>query len=118
MHHLFCVYSPTGTTTYLLYLPDPSIHSALEVIKERRVFHFVAEVTDLRLPAFLCTLLYHHGNSRMNRQGDLGYFNVLLKMQQSHLELFDLLLNRRGHLVSISEQYELPNEKYGVQVNM
>ena len=73
----------------------------LQGVKEGAVLHPVPEVGDLRLAAVVRALLDDRGHGGVHHQRDLRDVDVLLEVQQPHLQLGDLLLHAGGHLVAV-----------------
>lgn len=91
---------------HLLNLPDPAVYARLQLVQEGGVFNFIPEVGDLGLLPTLVALLGDVADNGVDEQADLWNLNVLLKMEQAHLQLCNLLLHRRSHLIAIPEKQE------------
>ena len=92
----------TLTITHLLYFSNPPIDAALEGVQEVGLLRLVAEIGDLGFAPLLGTLVDGLGNFRVDDKRDLWDVDVLLEVQETHLQLRNLLLNRGRHLVTIS----------------
>ena len=71
----------------------------LQGVEKGAVLHPVPEVGDLGLAAVVRALLDDGGHGGVDHQRDLRDVDVLLEVQQPHLQLGDLLLHAGGHLV-------------------
>ena len=104
-HGQFLTREPT--TTHLLDLPDPAVDPRLQLVQEGGVLHLVPKVCDLGLLPTFIALLRDVGDDGVDQEADLRDLNVLLKVEQAHFQLSDLLLNGGSHFVPIpSKLYE------------
>ena len=90
-----------GNFAHLLDLSDPPADAALQRVQKLSILHFVAEIRHLGPPVFVLASFDDGRHVLVDGQRDLGDVDVLLQVQQTHLQFGNLTLHCRRHLVAI-----------------